>query len=47
MLAISVFEALRDAVAQARGNGHAVRLDAPVTPERILMALQTPASTTA
>jgi xanthine dehydrogenase large subunit len=40
MLAISVFEALRDAVAQARADGQAVRLDAPATPERVLFALK-------
>jgi xanthine dehydrogenase large subunit len=40
MLAISVFEALRDAVAQARGDGQAVKLDAPATPERVLWALK-------
>ena len=39
MLAISVFEALRDAVAQARGDGAAVRLQAPATAEAVLMAL--------
>jgi xanthine dehydrogenase large subunit len=39
MLAISVFEALRDAVAQARGDGKVVRLTAPATPENILHAL--------
>jgi xanthine dehydrogenase large subunit len=39
MLAISVFEALRDAVAQARGDGQAVQLTAPATPENILLAL--------
>jgi xanthine dehydrogenase large subunit len=39
MLAISVWEALRDAVAQARGDGLPVRLDAPATPERLLRAL--------
>jgi len=38
MLAISVFEALRDAVARARGDGQ-VALDAPATPERVLKAL--------
>ena len=38
MLAISVFEALRDAVAQAR-PGHPVRLDAPATAENVLRAL--------
>jgi len=41
MLAISVFEALRDAVAQARGDGQAVALNAPATPERVLWALKT------
>ena len=40
MLAISVFEALRDAVAQARADGQAVKLDAPATPERVLWALK-------
>ncbi len=39
MLAISIWEALRDAVAQARGDGQPVRLDAPATPERLLRAL--------
>lgn len=39
MLAISVFEALRDAIAQARGDGKAVRLEAPATPEHVLRAL--------
>jgi hypothetical protein len=45
MLAISVFEALRDAVAQARGSskdrvdGQAVLLTAPATPEQVLRAL--------
>ena len=39
MLAISVFEALRDAVAQARGDGLAVRLSAPATAEQVLGAL--------
>ena len=38
MLAISVFEALRDAVAQARGDG-AVNLQAPATAEAVLTAL--------
>ena len=41
MLAISVFEALRDAVAQARSDGQAVQLNAPATAERVLWALQT------
>jgi len=39
MLAISVFEALRDAVANACGEGSDVPLNAPATPERILHAL--------
>jgi xanthine dehydrogenase large subunit len=39
MLAISVWEALRDAVASARGGG-AVQIDAPATAERVLGALQ-------
>jgi xanthine dehydrogenase large subunit len=39
MLAISVFEALRDAVAQARGDGAAVQLVAPATAENVLLAL--------
>ena len=46
MLAISVYEALRDAVAQARGSGEgsavgsAVQLTAPATAENVLRALQ-------
>ncbi|MBU3738720.1 MAG: xanthine dehydrogenase molybdopterin binding subunit, partial [Rhodoferax sp.] len=40
MLAISVFEALRDAVAQARGDGLPVHLDAPATAEAVLTALR-------
>ncbi|MBC5765255.1 xanthine dehydrogenase molybdopterin binding subunit [Ramlibacter sp. GTP1] len=39
MLAISVWEALRDAVASARGAA-TVRLDAPATAERVLGALR-------
>ena len=39
MLAISVFEALRDAVAQARGDGQPVTLKAPATAENVLRAL--------
>ena len=39
MLALSVWEALRDAVARARGDGRAP-LDAPATPERIWRALR-------
>ncbi len=38
MLGISVFHALRDAVA-ACGTGGQVELDAPATPERVLMAI--------
>ncbi|HWI80795.1 xanthine dehydrogenase molybdopterin binding subunit [Ramlibacter sp.] len=38
MLAISVWEALREAAGAARG-GAAVRLDAPATPENVLRAL--------
>ena len=47
MLAMSVYEALRDAVGQTLGGHTPVQLNTPVTPERVLMALQTPASTTA
>jgi xanthine dehydrogenase large subunit len=39
MLAISVYEALRDAIAQARGKHQAVHLVAPATPENVLTAL--------
>jgi len=39
MLAISVFEALRDAVANARNDGQALHLDAPATAERVLWAI--------
>ena len=39
MLAISVFEALRDAVARARGSNGPVRLTAPATAENVLTAL--------
>ena len=39
MLALSVFEALRDAVAQARGDGLPVQLTAPATAENVLRAL--------
>ncbi len=39
MLAISVWEALRDAVAAARGDGKPVRMDGPATAERVLGAL--------
>jgi xanthine dehydrogenase large subunit len=44
MLALSVLEALRDAVAQARNrdgqSAGPMRLDAPATPQRVLGALQ-------
>jgi xanthine dehydrogenase large subunit len=40
MLAISVYEALRDAVAQAREDGQTVKLTAPATAENVLKALQ-------
>ena len=40
MLGISVFEALRDAVAQAKGPGAAVQLTAPATAENVLKALK-------
>ncbi len=39
MLALSVWEALREAVAAARSDGR-VQLDAPATPERLLGALR-------
>ncbi|MFI4928581.1 MAG: molybdopterin cofactor-binding domain-containing protein, partial [Burkholderiales bacterium] len=39
MLAISVWEALRDAAAAARGDGR-VQMDAPATAENVLKALQ-------
>ena len=40
MLAISVWEALRDAVARARPGTGPVRMDAPATAERVLGALK-------
>jgi len=40
MLAISVFHALRDAVAAVGGHRLAPRLDAPATPERILLSIE-------
>jgi xanthine dehydrogenase large subunit len=46
MLAISVFHALRDAVAGAAGPQAAARLTAPATPEAILHALDVPAGST-
>jgi xanthine dehydrogenase large subunit len=39
MLAMSVFHAIRDAIAAAAGGG-VPRLDAPATPERILFAIE-------
>ncbi len=39
MLAISVYEAMRDAIARARGDGTPVRLTAPATAEHVLEAL--------
>ncbi len=39
MLALSVFEALRDAVANARADGKAVNLTAPATAENVMKAL--------
>ena len=42
MLAISVFEALRDAVASTRAKAGPVQLTAPATPENILKALHHP-----
>jgi xanthine dehydrogenase large subunit len=39
MLAISVYEALRDAIAKARSDGQPVRLTAPATAENVLKAL--------
>jgi len=43
MLAISVYEAIRDAVAQARGDNSMVQLTAPATAENVLNALTRPA----
>ncbi|MEL7310804.1 MAG: xanthine dehydrogenase molybdopterin binding subunit [Pseudomonadota bacterium] len=39
MLAISVFQALKDAVAACAANGSASHLDAPATPEAVLTAI--------
>ncbi|TXH90298.1 MAG: xanthine dehydrogenase molybdopterin binding subunit [Rhodoferax sp.] len=44
MLAISVYEALRDAIAQARGDGGPVQLTAPATAENVLRALNYPSA---
>jgi xanthine dehydrogenase large subunit len=46
MLAISVFEAMKDAVASARGDGGVVQLTAPATAENVLRALAGTALTT-
>jgi xanthine dehydrogenase large subunit len=40
MLAISVFHALKDAVAAAGDHRASPRLDAPATPERVLLAVE-------
>jgi xanthine dehydrogenase large subunit len=40
MLAISVWEALREAVAAAQVGGRDVRMDAPATPENVLKAMR-------
>ena len=40
MLAISVFHALKDAVAATGAHGLSPRLDAPATPERVLLAIE-------
>ncbi|HEX9719973.1 MAG TPA: molybdopterin cofactor-binding domain-containing protein, partial [Ramlibacter sp.] len=40
MLAIGVWEALREAVAAAKGDGRPVRMDAPATPENVLRSLK-------
>jgi xanthine dehydrogenase large subunit len=40
MLAISVFRALSDAVASLAGYRILPALDAPATPERVLMAIE-------
>jgi xanthine dehydrogenase large subunit len=46
MLAISVYEAMKDAVANARADGRAVQLTAPATAENVLAALTGTALTT-
>jgi xanthine dehydrogenase large subunit len=40
LLATAVWTALKDAIAAAAGGKSAVRLDAPATPERVLMAIE-------
>ncbi len=47
MLAVSVYEALRNAVAAARADGGPVRLEAPATAENVLRALGGLVETTA
>jgi xanthine dehydrogenase large subunit len=42
MLAISVYEALRDAIAAARPGQAPIQLDTPATPERVLGAILAP-----
>ena len=42
MLAISVFEALRDAIGATRAGRSPIRLDTPATPERVLGAILAP-----
>ena len=40
MLALSVFHALKDAVASTGGHAGSPALDAPATPEAVLMAIE-------
>jgi xanthine dehydrogenase large subunit len=40
MLAISVWQALADAVASTADHRHPARLDPPATPEKVLMAIE-------
>ncbi len=40
MLAISVWQALSDAVASTADHQHPARLDPPATPEKVLMAIE-------
>jgi xanthine dehydrogenase large subunit len=40
MLAISVWSALRDAIASLAGYRHSPQLDTPATPERMLRAVR-------
>jgi len=40
MLSLSVFFALKDAIASTNGNERSPRLDVPATPERVLMSIQ-------